>query len=83
MRSTRTALQLAGEPRVIRRALVTSVVVGTILAIVNHGGELLGLALPVEKLWPIALTYVVPYGVSTISSIGAIQSVGEIPVRGT
>ena len=40
-------------------------IVGTVLALINHGDSLVTLALPPGALLKIGLTYLVPYSVST------------------
>ena len=42
-------------------------------SLINHGGEILQLALGSENLLQILLTYMVPYSVSTYSSVKALQ----------
>ena len=50
-----------------RKSLMTSLVVGTILALINHGDTMVaGGALPLGK---IALTYCVPYCVTTWGAV--------------
>jgi len=46
-----------------RKALLTAIVVGTVLTIINHGDALLAGDLP--PLWKVFLTYCVPYCVTT------------------
>jgi hypothetical protein len=62
---------------VMRRAAVTSVVVGTILTLVNHGGELLSEGFQPGHTWQIALTYLVPFVVSLVSSAATLRSHGH------
>ena len=65
-------LKLALEPRTIRRGLAYAAVVGAILVTINHFELLIGEAeLTPSRLVKIALTVVVPYLVSTFSSVGA------------
>lgn len=59
------------SPGVQRRALQTSLLVGTLLLIINHG-PLLWQGHP-PALWQILLTYLVPWAVSSWSSVGAIR----------
>ncbi len=61
----------AAQPAVVRRALRTSIVVGSLLVLINHADALFGVGLTAGHLLPIALTYAVPYIVSTVSSIAA------------
>jgi len=65
------AIALSNEVAVT--ALRLALVVGTILAIINHGAEILQGTLTKGNIYQIALTYLVPYSVSTYSSVKAIQ----------
>jgi hypothetical protein len=67
-------LRLAREPSVVRRALRTMFVVGAILTAINHGDALLHGQIDSERVLKIALTLLVPYGVSTTSSVAALRS---------
>ena len=67
-------LRIAVEPSVVRRALRTMLVVGTILVAINHGDALLQGRLDGERVFKICLTLLVPYGVSTTSSVAALRS---------
>ena len=51
------------------RSLRVSLVVGTLLALINHGDKLLGAGLGMEEFGKIALTYLVPYAVATWSAV--------------
>ena len=53
------------DPQVVGLALRVALVVGTILNLINHFDVLLGVPLTPTLLVQIALTYVVPYCVST------------------
>jgi hypothetical protein len=65
--SNRDVLRMALAPGTALRALKLALVVGTLLTIINQGDVLLqGLAPDWLKL---VLTYLVPYGVSTWTSI--------------
>jgi hypothetical protein len=59
---------------VVLTAIKVAIVVGTILALINHGPALLTLELGRQQIVQIALTYLVPYGVSTYSSVKMLQS---------
>jgi hypothetical protein len=64
------ASQIALSPRVVQLALRTSVIVGSVLNLINQGDALFGDAkLNVLKL---LLTYLVPYGVATFSATHAL-----------
>ena len=66
-------LDLALSRQVAVPALKVCIFVGTVLALINHGGAILKFDLSTERLLQIALTYLVPYCVSTYSSVKAIQ----------
>ena len=55
---------------IVRRALVTALIVGTILTIINQGNHLLAGEISWPLLLRIGLTYLVPYCVSTSGAIG-------------
>lgn len=67
-------LRLAADPTVVRRGLAFSAVVGTVLVAVNHGDALTKGDISVMRAVKIVVTMLVPYCVSTISSIGAMQT---------
>lgn len=54
---------------VLRTALITSAVVGTVLTTINQGNVLLNGHFPTELWWKIPLTYGVPYLVATWSAL--------------
>ena len=66
-------LALALTRSVVLSALKIAFVVGGILALINHGGAILELNLTRGSLLQIVLTYMVPYSVSTYSSVRALQ----------
>jgi hypothetical protein len=70
---TATFFGLARSPRVVRRALLYAVVVGAILIAINHGDALLAGHVTAARWWKMSLTVVVPYAVSTLSSVGALR----------
>lgn len=59
---------------VVVTSLKVSLVVGTLLALINHGAALMQLALNGESIMQITLTYLVPYCVAAYSSVKAIGS---------
>jgi hypothetical protein len=65
-------LRLAASAPVRRRALRYAVVVGAILITINHGDAILRGDLPPGRLLRMGLTMLVPYLVSTFSSVGAM-----------
>jgi len=58
---------------VVRRAAKVALVVGLILAAINHGDRILGGEVDLATLVKIILTFAVPYGVSTYSSVQALR----------
>ncbi len=66
-------LALARSPAVVRRALGYAVVVGAILISINHGDAILRGDVDRGRLTKMALTLLVPYCVSTLSSVGALR----------
>jgi hypothetical protein len=66
-------LRVARDPAVVRRALGYAVVVGSILIAINHGAALVRGDVDAGRLLQMALTTLVPYCVSTSSSVGAIR----------
>ena len=68
--------QLALSRPVVRRALVYAVVVGAILILINHGDALLRGEFEPSRLLKMGLTVLVPYTVSTLSSVSAMRSFG-------
>jgi hypothetical protein len=66
-------LQIAEEPAVVRRSIKYAIIVGTILITINHGTILLSGGLTRMRLLQMGLTVIVPYLVSTASSVGAIR----------
>ncbi len=67
------ALRAAFEWPVVRRALAFAAIVGAILIAINHGDALLAGELSAARVLKMALTVVVPYVVSTISSVMALR----------
>jgi hypothetical protein len=49
----------------LKRSALTSLVVGTVLVLINQGGILFSGALPASLVWQIPLTYLVPFCVAT------------------
>lgn len=66
-------LLLAFRPSVLGRGLLYAGVVGALLVAINHGDALLRGNVDGHRLLRIALTVLVPYLVSTFSSVGAIR----------
>jgi len=56
--------------KIIRRAVLTAFVVGTILTLLNHGDLLISGKLHSSLYWKIPLTYVVPFLVTIWGALG-------------
>jgi hypothetical protein len=67
-----TWLDFACLPSVRNRAIKMAVIIGTILFLINYLDKLLGNGLTTTDLFKIALTYCVPYCVSTYSAATAL-----------
>ena len=70
-------LRTAAEPRIVRRALKYSLVVGAVLIAINHGDAIVRGDVGVARLLRMLLTMMVPYCVSTASSVGAIREIAR------
>jgi hypothetical protein len=68
-----SAWQLALEPSVVRRALRIAAIVGAVLIAINHGDRIWNGTVDARAVLKMALTVIVPYVVSTVSSVGAMR----------
>jgi hypothetical protein len=68
-----SAWRLVFAPAVVRRALFFAVVVGSLLVAINHGDALLRGDLAPVRWLKMGLTVLVPYAVSTVSSVLALR----------
>jgi len=66
-------IRLACKGSVVRRALGYAVVVGAILIAINHGTAILNGDVAMDRLVQMGLTVLVPYLVSTFSSVGVMR----------
>ena len=73
-------IHLAMTGDVVRRALKYAVVVGAILIAINHGDTIISGQVTSLALAKMALTAMVPYVVSTLSSVGAML---QLETRGS
>jgi len=64
---------IALQRSVAARALKVAVLVGCILALINHGDALLSGSVTLTEWIKIGLTFLVPYCVSTFASVQAIR----------
>ena len=69
----RAWLAIAFEKPVRKRALKVAVLVGLILATINHGDAMLSGSMTMTVWIKIALTFVVPYCVATFAAVQAIR----------
>ncbi|GAA3855147.1 nitrate/nitrite transporter NrtS [Celeribacter arenosi] len=83
-------LQLALQRSVVIRAVRIAAVVGLVLAIINHGDKLISGEVTAVTAFKMGLTFLVPYCVSTFSSVLAIRerlqlinpAEGQTPIQG-
>jgi hypothetical protein len=68
-----TALDLATSRSVVRRALGYAIVVGAILIAINHADALARGEINLIRGVKMLLTVLVPYAVSTLSSVQALR----------
>ena len=81
--SNASFIDLATTAQVIKTAFRISLIVGSILALINHGEGIVNLTLSTHNIIQILLTYLVPYGVSTYSGVKALQAQQSQPNRTT
>ncbi len=72
-------LAVAMRPAILKRGVKVGLVVGTTLALINHGDKILAMVLDSESGLKIGLTYLVPFCVSTWASVQTARA-GE-PAR--
>ena len=72
-----SSFQLATSPEVVRRALGYALVVGAILIAINHADALARGELDLVRGIKMGLTVLVPYVVSTLSSVQALRQRGS------
>ena len=71
--------RLCFSKAVSRRALFTALIVGLVLNAINHGGSVMRGTVPSAEWIQIVLTFCVPWGVSTFSSVRAILDLRRTP----
>jgi hypothetical protein len=67
-------LKLCFSKSVVRRACTTALIVGAILVAINYGDIILRGQITLSQALRMALTFCVPYCVSTFSSVSAIRN---------
>ena len=70
---------LAASPSVVRRAAKVAAVVGTALLAINHGDAIVAGDVAPGRLLRMGLTVLVPYLVSTFSSVAALREAPPAP----
>ena len=65
---------LVTSGRVVKSSIKVSLIVGTVLALINHGPAIVQMSLSSDRVVQILLTYLVPYSVSTYSAVQGIQN---------
>jgi hypothetical protein len=70
-------LRLATRRSVVKRALKYALIVGSVLITINHSDALLRGDISAGRAFRMALTVLVPYVVSTLSSVGALREVEQ------
>jgi hypothetical protein len=71
--------QLAFRPSVVKRALKYALIVGFILIAINHSDAILSGQVTRGRLLKMLLTVLVPYVVSTLSSVGVLLEMRRKP----
>lgn len=66
-------LTTALRPDILRRSLLTALVVGTLLALINHGDRLLTGELDRGAVAKMLLSYAVPFAVASWSAVQALR----------
>ena len=67
-------LTLCFTKPVMKRASWTALIVGTILILTNHGNSILSGEVDLTRVLQMCLTVIVPYIVSTVSSVSTLLS---------
>ncbi|MEQ8341895.1 MAG: nitrate/nitrite transporter NrtS [Marinovum algicola] len=66
-------IRIATRRSVVTRAFRVAIVVGTVLGLLNHGDAILAGTVNAGQFAKICLTFLVPFSVSTYSSVLAIR----------
>jgi hypothetical protein len=75
--SVATWLRLAAHPATVRRAFITALIVGTILIAINEGPIILAGKVTGRCVLQMCLTVLVPYIVSTVSSVSTRRELAK------
>lgn len=74
-------VRIASRRSIVNRALKYGLIVGAILIVINHGNAITAGAIDATRMIQMILTLLVPYCVSTASSVGAVLDQREEPDR--
>ena len=66
------------DTNILKSSTIIALVVGTILAIINHFNSIITLNLSLLEIGQIILTYLVPFSVATYSAAKHAQQLAEI-----
>ena len=69
-----TWIKLAISRGIVRRAIISAAIVGAVLIAINHGDAILKGDISLDRSLKMGLTVIVPYIVSTVSSVSTIVS---------
>lgn len=72
-------IKLALRRDIVLRSLRVGLVVGTLLALINHADRLIATDVDLQTVAKIFLTYLVPYSVSTWASVQAARAAVDTP----
>jgi hypothetical protein len=70
-------ISAATDRAILRRSVVTCLIVGALLTVINHGDQLLRVEFSATMAWQIGLTFLVPFLVATSSAAAAVRSHGD------
>lgn len=70
----RTWISAATDRAILGRSVVTCLIVGALLTVINHGDQLLRGEFSSTMAWQVGLTFLVPFLVATISGAAAVRS---------
>ena len=65
--------RIATEPNVVKRAARIALIVGAVIGFINHGDRMIQGAMDATAWLKCLLTFLVPYSVSTYSSVMAVR----------
>jgi len=71
-------IKMACQPRVIRTATRFTLIVGPVLVMINHGDAIIDGSMHAGTWLKAGLTMIVPYIVSTLSSINAYRNCNNL-----